>query len=241
MRYPSLGATSLVILVIFFILKCLLYFDIFAPLPEVRILVDSTWDEAGHSLLVPKDEREGGGKARSCLNGWKADLPNWTAVVETENTLHLVVRHTLLDLDNVLVEGRTLAHESEVGEDEGFFNVESKRNDVLDVLPGQAHRLLLLQILPQELLVVRQLDDQGHVEGLLQPLGEEEGYEVAKVHGVTAGASASVKEELFPFLNLVQDETKVPVREEDSSPEKVMWRFPGHTFQSFQQSLVNST
>ena len=147
-------------------LKCCIF--VFLPLlPEVRILVDGTGDEAGHSLLVTKDEREGRGKARSCLNSWKTDLPNWTAVVKTKNALHLVVRHTLLDLDNVLIERRAFTHESEVCEDEGFFNIESKRNDVFDILPGQAHRLLLLQVLPQELLVVCHLDHQGHIEGVL--------------------------------------------------------------------------
>ena len=177
--------------------------------PEVRVLVDSTGDEAGHGLLVAKDEREGGGETRSRLDRREADLSNWTAVVKSENPLHLVVSHALLDLDNVLVEGRALTHEGEVGENESFLDVESKCNNILDILPGQAHRLLLLQVLPQELLIVGHLDDQGHIKGLLQPFSEEEGNEVAKVHRITAGTSSSVKEELFSLFNLVKDKPKV--------------------------------
>jgi hypothetical protein len=34
---------------------------------------------------------------------------------------------------------------------------------------------------PQGLLIVSQLDDKRHLEGVLQPLGEEEGHQVAQV------------------------------------------------------------
>ena len=41
---------------------------------------------------------------------------------------------------------------------------------------------------------------------------------MAKMHRVTAGTSPSVEEELFTLFDFVQDEAKVPVGEEDSSP-----------------------
>ena len=43
---------------------------------------------------------------------------------------------------------------------------------------------------PEELLVVGELDDERHLEGVLQPLGEHEGDEMAQVQGFAGGASA---------------------------------------------------
>ena len=133
-------------------------FCISAPLPEVRILVDGTGDEAGHSLLVSKDEGEGGGKAGGSLDGGEADFPNRTAVIEAENSLHLVVSHTFLNLDNILVKRRTLTHEGEVGEDECLLDVESKCNDIFNILSGKPHSFILLEVFPQKLLIVSHLD-----------------------------------------------------------------------------------
>ena len=53
------------------------------------------------------------------------------------------------------------------------------------VLPNFAKKRGKIQVSqatpPQELLVIGELDDEGHLEGVLQPLGEHEGDQVAQV------------------------------------------------------------
>ena len=90
------------------------------------------------------------------LEGVLADVDR---VVEAEDALHLVVRHRLLDLEDVRVH---VADVVEVGEDERPRDVEAARDDVLRVLEAEAVALLELQVLPQELLVVGHLDDERH-------------------------------------------------------------------------------
>ena len=78
--------------------------------------------------------------------------------------------------------------------------------------------------LPEELLVIRQLDDKRHVEGVLEPLGEDEGDEVAKVHRLGGGSSPGVQEEWVALLVASQDVGEVAMREEDASPQQVVRR-----------------
>ena len=61
-----------------------------------------------------------------------------------------------------------------VWEDECLIDIKAECDDVLGILMGQLVGLLSLQILPQELLIIGQLDDQGYVEHFLQPPMEEE-------------------------------------------------------------------
>ena len=53
------------------------------------------------------------------------------------------------------------------------------------VLPNFAKKRGKIQVSqatpPQELFVIGELDDEGHLEGVLQPLGEHEGDQVAQV------------------------------------------------------------
>ena len=74
-----------------------------------------------------------------------------------------------------------MAHVVEVAEEEGLALVEAAGDDVLGVLnrePREVVQVVALPVrvlaLPQELLVVGQLDDQRDVEDVLQPLGEVE-------------------------------------------------------------------
>ena len=64
------------------------------------------------------------------------------------------------------------SHVVKVCEDEGPRDIKPARDDVLGVLPRQPPRFLHREALPQVLLVVRELDDEGDVEGLLQPPGK---------------------------------------------------------------------
>jgi len=45
----------------------------------------------------------------------------------------------------------------------------------------------------------------------LEPLGENEGDKVAKVHGLTAGPAPRVQEELLSLLHMVQDHLQATV------------------------------
>ena len=76
--------------------------------------------------------------------------------------------------------------------------------------------------LPEELLVVGQLDDERDVEGVLEPLGEDEGDEVSEVHRLRGGSSTRVQEEWVALLVTSQDVGEVAMREEDASPQQVM-------------------
>ena len=59
-------------------------------------------------------------------------------------------------------------HVVKVREDEGAVDVKAAGDDVLGVLPRQPLGLLDPQGAPKHLLVVRQLDHQRHLEGVLQ-------------------------------------------------------------------------
>lgn len=60
-------------------------------------------------------------------------------------------------------------HVLKVREDKGLVDVKATGDDVLGVLHSVAIGLVQGQVLPQVLLVIRHLDDQGHVEHILQP------------------------------------------------------------------------
>jgi hypothetical protein len=55
-----------------------------------------------------------------------------------------------------------------VGENEGTTNVEPTSYDVLRVLTSKTPSLFKLQILPQKLLVVRELNHKRNLERILQ-------------------------------------------------------------------------
>ena len=80
----------------------------------------------------------------------------------------MIVRDTFLDPYHILVEAGTLSHEGQVCKDEGLLDVKAEGDDVLDILPAEALTLLHLQVLPEELLVVGQLDNQGDIKHVLR-------------------------------------------------------------------------
>ena len=100
-------------------------------------------------------------------------------------------------------------HVFQVGENEGLLLIKTTGNDVLGILVCQAVSILYRHILPEKLLVIRHLDNQWHIKYILEVPGEiqaaesnhsshsscvcvcvkgvlceEEGYEVAEVHGL---------------------------------------------------------
>ena len=92
---------------------------------------------------------------------------------------YLVEGHRSLDAVDVLVE--LAADVLKVLEEEGPVNVKPTGDDVLGVLPGEPLGLLDAEASPQHLLVVRQLDHERHLEGVLQVLCEHEWNQVAQV------------------------------------------------------------
>ncbi len=69
----------------------------------------------------------------------------------------------------VIAPASHLPYKVEVIEQKRFVKVEAACDDVLCIFHGHAVRVLDGQVLPEELLVVGHLYDQGHVEDVLQP------------------------------------------------------------------------
>ena len=89
-------------------------------------------------------------------------------VVETECGFCLVDRDLARDLGDVAIEWSSDV--VVVTEDERLLQLETNCDDIPSILPRKLVRLLDLQlVLEQELLVVRQLHDQRDVEHVLQP------------------------------------------------------------------------
>ena len=87
---------------------------------------------------------------------------------EPEDSLYLAIIDVFLELDYV---GVQLLDVVNIGENEGFVGVEPKRKDIANVilahLIGSFRPIQLNLLLVQILLVVSDLNDQGHVEGFL--------------------------------------------------------------------------
>lgn len=118
-----------------------------------------------------------------------------------------------------------LPHKVEIGENERLPYVKSQSNDVFSILPGQSHCFLHLEIFPQSLLVVSQLNHQRHVESLLEPLGDDEGNQVAQVHGLWGRSPASVQIERLPLFLERENRVEIPMGEEDPSSQEMMTWF----------------
>ena len=142
-------------------------------------LVNGARDEASDVFLLAKDVGERRRERGSSLHGREHNLADAAAAVEAEDALHLIERHVFHDVHHVLVE--FAADGGEVGEDERLLHVKPEGDDVLGVFDGELLRLCQLEILPEEFFVIRELDDERHVERLLQPLGEQERNQVAEV------------------------------------------------------------
>lgn len=129
--------------------------------------------------------------------------------------------------------------------------VEAARDDVLGVLERQRVRALEREVLPQEpaqgrghghgpslpagatgplslssachaLLVVRELDDERDVEGLLEPLRELEGDEVPEVQRLGRRAAPRVQVERLAPLVCVEQRREVAMREEEAAPQEAV-------------------
>ena len=135
---------------------------------EVGVLVNSTRNEAGDVLPLAEDEGEAGAETGRGLDGREHDFPDVGGVIEPEDSLHLIESHVTHHLEHVLVKSSTDMFE--ILENESLVDVEAQSDDVFGIVDGQLFGLVHFEALPQILLVVGQLNDQGDVEGLLKPL-----------------------------------------------------------------------
>ena len=67
-------------------------------------------------------------------------------------------------------------------------------------------------VFPQELLIIRHLDDEWTVEDILKPLAEDKGDKMPDVHGIRRGTPTRVQEESLSLLFTVQDGVEISVR-----------------------------
>ena len=103
------------------------------------------------------------------MNGGKHNFTNVGAVREAKDPLDLVKSDVLHDVNHIFVE--LSSHLLKIGKYVGLVHVKSQGDDVFGVLEGQPFGVPHLQVFPEELLVVGQLNDQWHVERFLQPPG----------------------------------------------------------------------
>jgi len=105
--------------------------------------------------------------------------------------------------------------------------------------PRQPSRVVQTQVLPQELLVVRELDHQRDFERLLQPLREVERDEVAEVQTLRRRPAAGVQVKLFTLLVRGDDLIELAVREEHAAAQERVRLASRDCLDAFDQALVN--
>ena len=95
-----------------------------------------------------------------------------------------------------------------------LLRVESASDDVLRVFVAHMNTLVQRELLPQEFLVVGQLDHQGAIEHLLQPLGEEKRNEMAEMETAGRRTSSRVKVKLLSLFVRVQNQVEISILNE---------------------------
>ena len=106
----------------------------------------------------------------------------------------------------------------EITVNESLVDVEAHSDDVLCIVPGVLHDIFERELLPkQSFFIVGQLDDQWHVEDVLEPAGELEWDGVSDVHTPTTGTTACIEEEVIATLVAVEYPIKVAVTEEQAT------------------------
>src|SRR5256886_284930 len=183
--------------------------------PEMRVLIDPAGDEDGDAAprLHGGQERGGGLEARV------EDLADVVRVLEPEDCLRRREGDPFRDFHRDRVQVPDVLR---IEEDPRELRVESHRDDVQDVvIPDLRGLLEVIEILEEELLVVRDLKVQRGPELLLEPLREEPRKHVADVNPARWTA-ARVERELVALLETVQDPIQVPVTVENATAEHRM-------------------
>lgn len=174
------------------------------------------------------------------MHGRERILSDVLVLLKSEDSLDLAIIDMFLELDDVGVQFFNVVN---VGEDESFFGIEPKRENIFDVvlahLIGTLRPVQLNLLLVQVLLIVRDLDHQRHIEGLLEPLRENEGHTVTHVECVSRGTSARVEEKGLLLLVSVQNLVKVTLAEENAATNKSVRFFACETLHTINLILCN--
>mmetsp|Transcript_10997 Transcript_10997/g.41053 ORF Transcript_10997/g.41053 Transcript_10997/m.41053 type:complete len:432 (+) Transcript_10997:2819-4114(+) len=167
-----------------------------------------------------KGDGEGHWKGRCRLDRWEGLASDVVRIAEAEDPTGNAEGHPLLNVHDDRIHGGDVV---QVAEDECLALVKTACNDVLRIEVGQLVASVQGQVLlEKELLIIRQLDDQGHVEGLLQVLREMEGNQVPEVQRLAGGTPAGVQVELLPTFVQVKQLSKVAMAVEEASAEEAM-------------------
>ena len=138
---------------------------------KIGILIDSTRDKAGQ-IFLPENVREGRGQAWSCLNCRIGSFTTIVSKLETENGFESTEIDVALDSHHIWVH---VPHILGVQKDECLVRIIAQCDDVLYVVVGHTSEIIEFAFFPEVLLVVRYLDDHGHVECVHQVLVQDEG------------------------------------------------------------------
>src|SRR5256886_733578 len=179
---------------------------------EMGVLVDPARDEDGDLVARLHGRQEGGRR----LDARVEDLPDVVGVLEPEDRLGRRERDPLRDLHRDRIEVPDVFG---VEEDLREFRVESHRDDVEDVLVSDLRRLLeVVEILEEELLVVRDLEVERGAELLLNPFREKPREHVTDVDA-TRRPPPRVQGEPVAFAVFPQDPIEVSMAVEHAAAE----------------------
>jgi hypothetical protein len=150
----------------------------------------------------------------------------------------LVERDTLGELPGI--HENVVRNILEIAIQEGFLDIEAKRNDITSIFHGEFQRSLECKLLVEEgLLIVRQHEHKRNIEDLLQPAREFEGDGVAEMQTATARAAASVEEERLASLVSVEDALEVTMAEEQPSAHPPMRLPAGSLLEALEKGIVD--
>ena len=155
-------------------------------------------------------------ETRRRLRRRKPNLSNVGLTRETKDPAHLVQRHTLCNFHHVFVYGR--AHVVDVGENKRTLGIKTTRDDIFCVFSSQSFAFLKRHVLPQELLIIRQLNHQRYLERLLQPRGEVKRNQMSQVQRLARRPATRVQIKLFTLFVRIENQIHLPVRKEHPTP-----------------------
>mmetsp|Transcript_25829 Transcript_25829/g.44110 ORF Transcript_25829/g.44110 Transcript_25829/m.44110 type:complete len:422 (+) Transcript_25829:176-1441(+) len=160
---------------------------------------------------IPQHIRKRAPKTRRRLYRRKGNLPNIAPAIEPKDAIDLIDRDRLPNPHNVRIHP---PHVIQIAEQKRLLLDEIAGDDVLGIFHGQvgetiqiiSRSICLLLFSPsvsgmfsgvfaleQKLFVVRHLNHQRTLERPLEPRREEEGDEMAEVHGSRGGSPAGVE------------------------------------------------
>jgi len=180
--------------------------------------------------------RESIWESRDGLDGRERKLSNIVGFFETKDAFDLGVVDVFLDTNDIRVHMLNVVN---IWEDEGLFRVEAESKNVFDIvfshLDGTFGTIKLNLRLVDILLIVGDLNDEGHVEDALQPLSEDEGDAMAHVKCVSRWTTTRVQVEGLAVFVCIEDLLDVSLAEEDATSDKPMGLFPNSSFQSLNE------